>query len=98
MIHHPSSRNALPEDFRPFFWSYRFEDIDLQKDKKTVILNLLNYGNLAHWQWLVRQYGVVEIKRILQSIPATEVKPRTRPLVSLLFSIPLQEHAQRGAY
>ncbi len=37
----------LPDTFRPFFWSYRFEDLDLHKNEKTVIVNLVNYGNLT---------------------------------------------------
>lgn len=40
-------KDHLPESFRPFFWSYRFEDLDPQKHKKTVIVQLVNYGTLA---------------------------------------------------
>lgn len=93
-----TQRALLPDSFRPLFWSYRFEDLDPRKDKKTVIVQLVNYGTLVHWQWLVREYGTTEIKLVLQSIPATEIKPRTRALASLLFSIPHWRHAYRGAH
>ena len=95
----PKAENArLPDSFRPLFWSYRFEELEQAKDEKTVIIQLINYGTLRHWQWLVRRYGTAEIKRVLQSMPATEIKPRTRVLASLLFSIPTWRHAYRGAH
>lgn len=88
----------LPEELRPLFWSYEFEKLELSKDEKTVVVQLINYGTLANWQWLVREYGHTEVKRLLESIPETEIKPRTRVLASLLFSIHVWKHAQRGAY
>jgi hypothetical protein len=88
----------LPEDLRPFFWSYRFGDLDLHHDEKTIIIHLMNYGSLAHWRWLVREYGTPEIRQVLRSIPATEIRPRTRELASLIFSIPTWRHAYRGAH
>ena len=83
----------LPDNLRPFFWSYRFEALETAKDEKTIIVQLINYGNLGHWRWLVREYGAAEVKRVLQSIPATEIKPRTRVLASLIFSITTWRHA-----
>lgn len=94
----PPAENALPDNFRSFFWAYRFENLDLQKDEKTIIIQLVNYGSLTHWRWLVGKYGVEKIRQVLQSLPETEIKPRTRPLASLLFSIPTLNHARRGAY
>jgi hypothetical protein len=88
----------LPDSFRPLFWSCRFEQLETAKDEKTVIIQLINYGTLRHWQWLVGQYGAARIKRVLQSIPVTEIKPRTRVLAALLFSIPAWKHAYRGAH
>jgi uncharacterized protein DUF6922 len=91
-------QHRLPARLRPLFWSYRFDDLDLRRDEKTVIVQLLNYGSLADWRWLVKEYGAPEIRRVLQSIPASEIKSRTRALASLLFSIPTWQHAPRGAY
>ena len=88
--------SRLPDGFRPLFWSYRFEELEPGKDEKTVVTQLINYGSLTEWRWLVRQYGSVEIKRLLQSLPATEIKPRTRVLASLLFSIPKWRYARRS--
>ena len=88
----------LPEQFRSLFWSYRFEDLDPRKDKKTVIVQLMNYGTLTHWRWLAYAYGTTEIRGVLESIPETEINPRTRPLASLFFSISNWRHAYRGRH
>jgi uncharacterized protein DUF6922 len=40
--------STLPETFRPLLWSYDFSRIDPLKHKKTIILQALNYGTLAH--------------------------------------------------
>src|SRR5580698_2015477 len=90
----PNSR--LPDSLRPFFWSYRFEELEPGRDEKTVVTQLINYGSLTEWRWLIRQYGTEEVKRLLQSLPATEIKPRTRVLASLLFSIPKWRYARRS--
>ena len=91
-----TSSSPLPATFKPLFWSYHFSALDTAEDKKTIIVQLLNYGTLAHWRWLLGEYGEAEIKRTLESIPATELKPRTRALASLIFSITTWRYAPRG--
>jgi hypothetical protein len=49
--------SPLPKTFRPLLWSYDFSRIDPLKHKKTIIVQALNYGTLAHWLWLVQSYG-----------------------------------------
>jgi hypothetical protein len=66
---------SLPAVFRPLFWSYHFADLDPQAN----IVQLINYGTLAHWRWLIEQYGKGEIRKT--------INPRTRSFASLIFSI-----------
>jgi hypothetical protein len=87
---------ALPDAFRPLFWSYAFEDLDPYRDERTIIIQLINYGTLAHWRWLAALYGVAEIKDVLESLPATEIKPRSRALSSVIFGITNWHDAPRG--
>ncbi|MFH1677918.1 MAG: hypothetical protein ABH888_03850 [Patescibacteria group bacterium] len=86
----------LPSYFKPILWSYDFSKIMPVKNKKTIIVNSINYGNLKHWKWLIKFYGKNNIKKILTSIPATEIKPRSRRLASLIFSIKKFNYASRG--
>jgi hypothetical protein len=48
---------VVPETLRPLFWSYDFSKIDPLRHKKTIIVQVLNYGNLDQWRWLLRTYG-----------------------------------------
>lgn len=88
---------GLPDFFRPLFWSYKFESLDLEKNKKTIIVNTINYGDLRHWRWIVNHYGKESVKKILETIPATELKKRTARLAEILFDVRLN-YAPRGAH
>ena len=87
----------LPEFFKPLFWSYNFEGIDPEKQKKLVIINSINYGNLKHWGWIKNYYGEETIRQILGSIPITELKPRAGKLAEIIFNFH-PNYASRGAH
>lgn len=80
-------KEALPGYFKPVLWSYNFKTILPEKDKKTIITNAVNYGDLRHWRWLMNFYGKKEIGDILKTIPATEIRPRVRNLAAIIFSV-----------
>lgn len=86
----------LPDFFKPILWSYDFGAVDAERDKKTIIINAINYGDLKHWRWIISSYGKEEVKNILTSIPATEMRERVRPLVALVFDINDFNYASRG--
>jgi len=92
-----AQRQKLPEVFRPLFWSYDFDALDLDTDKKIIVLNVINYGNLEHWQWINGYYGSKGVREILEKVPATEIKKRSGRLAELLFDLKLN-HAPRGAH
>jgi len=82
-----TNKKTLPEYFKTVLWSYDFVAIDPAKDKKTVIINAINYGDLRHWKWLNEFYGKKIVAEVLKKSPRTEIRPRVRNLVSILFSI-----------
>jgi hypothetical protein len=85
--------NTLPSYFKPILWSYSFKDIDPEKDKKPIIVNAINYGDLKHWRWLKKRYQVADV---LANISASELRDRSRKLAGLLFGIKKFNHAPRG--
>lgn len=91
-------QKKLPEIFRPILWSYRFEDVDIEKHKNTIIIQAINYGTLEHLRWIVRAYSEQEVREVLQQVPVTSIRSHVRKLVSLLFGFDDQEfnYAQRG--
>jgi hypothetical protein len=90
--------STLPETFRPLLWSYDFSRIDPLKHKKTIILQALNYGTLAHWRWLVQSYGREGVRDVLTHVPASEIKPRSLRLASLVFGVERFNYAPRGTH
>ena len=77
----------VPENFKPLLWSYDFSKIDAERDKKTIIINTINYGDLPHWRWLIAVYGKEGVSAVLKSLPATELRPRARRLAELIFQV-----------
>jgi hypothetical protein len=89
---------TLPETFRPLLWSYDFSRVDPLKHKKTIIVQALNYGTLAHWRWLVQSYGREGVRDVLTHVPASEIKPRSLRLASLVFGVERFNYAPRGTH
>lgn len=64
--------------------------------KKTLIVQALSYGTLEHWRWIRNFYGDEEIRKVLESIPATEIKSKTKPLIETVFHFSNWNYAPRG--
>jgi hypothetical protein len=94
----PRMNAQLPETFRPILWSYDFERLDPVKNQKTIIIQAINYGTLAHWRWLTQHYGREGVRQVLSLMPATEIKPRARHLAALMFGVDQFNHAPRGSH
>lgn len=94
----PGKQNnkILPSFFKPILWSYDFSKINPEKDKESIIIQAINYGNLQHWRWLVKFYGTEEVREVLTKTPATEIRPRAQRLSSIIFSIKKFNYAPRG--
>lgn len=93
-----TKNSRLPSFFKPLFWSYKFSSVDPRKNKKTVIVNTINYGNWEHWKWIVNFYGREEMKRIIRETPKSEFRPSALKLISLLLGIRKLKYASRGDY
>ena len=77
-------------------WSYDFNSLNLSKNKKTIILNTINYGDLKHWRWIIDYYGKDEVKKVLERVPVWELRKRVLKLASLIFSLRNLNYAPRG--
>ena len=58
-------KSAIPQFIRPFLWSYDISKLDLEKDKKRIITNILNYGTKEATDWLFSKF---ERKDICEAI------------------------------
>ncbi|MBU3968702.1 hypothetical protein KJ991_00585 [Patescibacteria group bacterium] len=52
----------IPEFVRPFLWSYDISKMNLKRDKKRIITNILNFGTTKATDWLFSIYDKNDIK------------------------------------
>jgi len=55
----------IPPFIQPFLWSYNVEKLDLSRDKKRIITNILNLGTTQATKWLFETYSKEDIKEAL---------------------------------
>ena len=91
-----SSKAKLPLSFKPLFWSYDFSLINPIRNKQRIIINVVNYGNWEHWQWILKYYGVARVKKLVENIPASEFRQRALKLFRLLLNIKKIKYENRG--
>lgn len=90
--------NRLPDHFKPLFWSYRFDTLDAQKHKKTILVQTINYGSWKQWKWLADTYGTEEMREALATIPATEFRARALMLARIVFGVTKKTYAHRSTH
>lgn len=52
----------IPSYIHPFLWSYDVDKLDLERDKKRIITNILNLGTTSATKWLFEVYSREDIK------------------------------------
>lgn len=55
----------IPSFVQPFLWSYDVSALDLSRDKKRIITNVLNFGTSEATDWLFDTYTKEDIKNCL---------------------------------
>lgn len=59
----------LPPYTKPYFWSWNFEKLNPDKDRKLIVDQILNWGDKKATDWLFFFYGKEEVKNIASTIP-----------------------------
>ena len=91
-------QQKLPKNFKPLLWSYKFSAIDPEKDKRTIIVNTINYGNWEQWVWIMKNYGRGHVKQFLINTPKSQFFDRPLDLISLLLGVKKFKYASRNDY
>lgn len=55
----------IPQFVQPFLWSYDITALDLVRDKKRIITNVLNLGTKPATDWLFETYTKKDIRDCL---------------------------------
>ena len=85
----------LPKYVQPFLWSYDIAKIDLQKNKKIIILNILNLGDSQSVKWLFEVYKKEEIKEVIENSSLGEWNKKSLNFWKLFFNIQNEKITKR---
>jgi hypothetical protein len=53
--------SSIPSFVRPFLWSYDIDRLDLERDKKRIITNVLNLGTHEATDWLFGAFSKTDV-------------------------------------
>lgn len=77
----------IPASVKAVLWSYDSSKINLNKDKGTIIQQVLNLGSKEAISWLFKTYEKDEIVRVASKIPASSWNKKSLTLWSLVLGI-----------
>ena len=60
---------SLPRSFWPLVWSINAEKIDVQMDRRYIIHQLLQFGDLDAFEWLKEMYTLPTLQKIFKEMP-----------------------------
>lgn len=86
----------IPEFVRPFLWSYDTDALDILRDKKRIITNVLNFGTSKATDWLFDTYTKEDIKSCLVNPLPGEWNNKSMTFWSLIFDVP--QHETKGRF
>lgn len=77
--------SGVPESFKPLLWWLRWETVDVARDRSHIIMAAINDGTVAHLRWIIKTYGVEDIRAELARRLETEFHSGARNLAQVLF-------------
>lgn len=77
----------IPKYIQPFLWSYDVAKMDIQRNKKRIILNILNLGDSKSVKWLFEVYKKEEIKKVIEDSSLGEWNKKSLNFWQLFFNI-----------
>ena len=82
-----TSVNMLPQAVKAVLWSYETDQIKIQKHKKIIIFQVLNFGSQEAIEWIFKQYGFSSVKKIANAIPLLQWNKKSLSLWKLVLSV-----------
>ena len=77
----------IPQYIQPFLWSYDTKRMNFKKDKKRIIINVLNLGTKKATDWLFKTYTKQEIKTVFKNSLAGEWNKKSLNFWSFIFNL-----------
>lgn len=77
----------IPQFVQPFLWSYDINALDLLRDKKRIITNVLNLGTSQATDWLFKVYTKEDMRDCLTHPLPGEWSNKSLAFWSLLLDV-----------
>jgi len=77
----------IPKYVQPFLWSYDIDKLDLQRNKKRIITNILNLGTVKATNWLFKTYSKQDIKNAITNPLPGELSEKSLHFWSLILDV-----------
>jgi len=86
--------DSIPEFVRPFLWSYDTAALDLERDKRLIITQVLNLGTRQATDWLRSVYPLPDLREaVVHPAPGVWNK-KSLAFWGLIFNVTPQEQAR----
>ena len=76
-----------PPSVKAVLWSYDLNALEVQKDKKIIISQVLNFGSEEAIKWLFKQYSITDVEQIANTIPLFQWNKKSLSLWKLVLPI-----------
>ena len=59
-------RQAIPLQYKKFFWDVDFNKLDLEKHRKFIMERFLNYGTFDTFKWIFKTFNSKEVEEFIE--------------------------------
>ena len=87
----------VPKQFQRVLWSYDINEMDLEKDKREIITQVLNYGTWEDLKLLYKLYSEKDIKEVVKNPRRGVWFERVLNFWTLMFNIRLKKDIREKA-
>lgn len=85
-----SSKSTIPKFVHHALWAYDISSLDLQRDERLIITQVLNRGGAKAVRWLRQAYGDSKLAAVVQDPPRGLWFPQVLNFWATIFSITIQ--------
>ena len=85
----------LPQSVKAVLWSYDTDKIDLQKHRRLIVSQVLNFGTKKATDWLFKFYGKAVVRETASEIPLGQWNKKSLALWSLNLKFTPKSRSER---
>lgn len=90
-----TKEKTVPKTLQPFLWSYDIKKIDLGRDKRRIITNILNFGTTEAVKELFKIYEKKEIAETVANPMSGEWNDKSLNFWSLILNVKPKKSLRR---